>query len=83
MTSEQLAKICAENERAWSHDNPNCPTDVATYMMTSEVAYQLALLNEGLQRLAEGMDRVMGPYPMMRVMVEPGEYPLRVKNSER
>lgn len=78
MTSEQLGKICAENERAWSHDNPNCPTEVATYMMTCEVAYQLAMLNEGLAMMT-GNGRIAN----LRVMVEPGEYPLQVREVNR
>lgn len=77
MTSEQLEKICAENERAWSHDNPNCPTEVATYMMMCEVAYQLALLNEGFAMLTENRNA------SLRVMVEPGEWPIQVQEAKR
>ena len=77
MTSEQLAKICTENERAWSHDNPNCPTDVAAYMMTAEVAYQLALLNEQICGVLNTRNA------QIRVMVEPGDWPIQVQEQKR
>jgi hypothetical protein len=79
MTSTEIQKVMDEADLAWHGPNgeplmnPNEPTDVAHYRATLEVAYQLAILNEKICGVLD--NRI----PQIRVMVEPGEWPLRVR----
>lgn len=79
MTSDQIEAVFKE----WDAPTQECgsrvlmgtntPTEVATYRATLEVAYQLALLNEALGLV------IQTPIPHIRVMVEPGDYPIQVQ----
>jgi len=57
--------------------SPNTTTDVAILRATLEVAYQLAMLNEGFESLTSRRGLAH-----LRVQVEPGDYPLKVKTHE-
>ena len=78
MTSTQLEKVITDADQAWHGPgneplmNPNMPTDVAAYRVSLEVAYQLAILNEQICGVLQ--NRV----PQIRVMVEPGDWPITV-----
>lgn len=81
MHSTELQKVIADADQAWHGPdgtpmmNPNEPTKVATYRATLEVAFQLALLNERI-------DAWEGWQSPLRVMVEPGEWPISVKEHK-
>lgn len=81
MTSAQLEIVIADADAAWHGAdgtpmmNPNCPTEVAHYRATLEVAWQLAVLNENLGQIINTRDA------RLRVMVEPGDWPLRVNQT--
>jgi hypothetical protein len=81
MTSDQIAKVaetmdwCGEDGTPMM--NPGMSNDVATLRATLEVAYQLARLNEGMDSILNNRN------PQIRVMVEPGDWPLQVQVQER
>jgi hypothetical protein len=79
MTSTELEVVIKDCDAAWHGPdgmpmmNPSEPTDVATYRATLEVAYQLALLNENLGTVIGNRN------PQIRVMVEPGDWPIQTQ----
>jgi hypothetical protein len=80
MTSDQIAK--AAGDLGWNINGdlpftPNQTTEVANLRMSFEVAYQLAILNEQIGGVLNS--RV----PQIRVMVEPGEWPIQVQERGR
>jgi hypothetical protein len=80
MTSDQIRKAAAQD--GWNLDedmgfHPNMPTEVANLRMTTEVAYQLAILNEQIGGVLNTRNA------QIRVMVEPGEWPIQVNVQER
>jgi hypothetical protein len=80
MTSDQIRKAAAQD--GWNLDedmgfHPNMPTEVANLRMTTEVAYQLAILNEHIGGVLNTRNA------QIRVMVEPGEWPIQVNVQER
>lgn len=75
MTSESIYKVCDEIDKQWFSSkgtllNTTMPVKVKAYRATLEVAFQLALLNEGMDRITDLRN------PHLRVMVEPGNYPI-------
>ena len=80
MTSDQIYKATAE--LGWSIDDGqvlamNPPTDVANLRASLEVAYQLAILNEQIEQVIGNRN------PQIRVMVEPGEWPIQTQEQRR
>ena len=79
MTSGEIEKVIAEVDSAWHGPNgepildPSMPTEVAAYRASLEVAWQLACLNEQIGNVLNTRTA------QIRVMVEQGEYPLRVQ----
>ena len=57
--------------------SPNTTTEVATLRATLEVAYQLAILNEQIGEVIGNRN------PQIRVMVEPGEWPIQTQEQKR
>lgn len=83
MTSSEIEAVTRDVDAAWYGPNgepllnPNMPTDVANYRATLEVAYQLAFLNEQICEVIQTRE------PRIRVMVEPGEWPIQIKEQRR
>jgi hypothetical protein len=80
MTSDQILKGAAQDGWNLNEDqgfHPNMLTEVAQLRMTIEVAYQLALLNEQIGGVLNSR------IPQIRVMVEPGEWPIQVQERTR
>ena len=80
MTSDQIYKATAE--LGWSIDDGqvlamNPPTDVANLRASLEVAYQLAILNEQICGVLNTRT------PQLRVMVEPGDWPIQTQEQKR
>ena len=80
MTSDQIYKATAE--LGWSINDGqafavNPPTGVANLRATLEVAYQLAILNEQIEQVIGNRN------PQIRVMVEPGEWPIQTQEQRR
>ena len=80
MTSDQIRKAAAQD--GWNLDedmgfHPNMLTEVANLRMTTEVAYQLALLNEQIGGVRNSR------IPQIRVMVEPGKWPIQTEEKRR
>ena len=84
MTSDQIVESLAGC--GWGVDgkellSPNMPTEVANLRASLEVAYQLALLNENF---GEMMDNLFNNCnPQIRVMVEPGDWPIQTQEQKR
>jgi hypothetical protein len=79
MTSDQIFKGATQDGWNLNEDqrfNPNTPTEVAQLRMTTEVAYQLALLNEQIGGVLNSR------IPQVRVMVDSGDWPLQVQIQE-
>lgn len=74
MDSEQIAKLCKGYD---STAEPSVTIELATYRATLEVAYQLAILNERLDGV------IQNRIPQVRVMVEPGEWPIQVEERRK
>ena len=83
MTSTELEVVIKDCDAAWHGPNgepmmnPKEPTKVATYRATLEVAWQLAILNEQIGGVLNTRNA------QIRVMVEPGEWPIQVNVQER
>lgn len=83
MTSNEIDLVIKDADRTWHGPNgepmmnPNCPTDVAAFRASLEVAYQLALLNESLNCV------IGNRIPQVRVMVEPGDWPIQTQEMIR
>ena len=78
MTSGEIEKAIEETDRCWhSVEGPlmnrSMPTEVAAYRASLEVAWQLACLNESIGGVLNSR------FAQVRVMVEQGDYPLRVQ----
>ena len=73
MTSEQIVKIAD----VVGDLNPDMASSIAHLRATLEVAYQLALLNEQIGGVLNSL------IPQIRVMVEPGDYPIQVQERRR
>lgn len=77
MTSDQIAGVIEQADKVWRDEGPllaiNKTTDVAMYRAMMEVAYQVALLNEGFESLTSQRGN-----QQLRVQVEPGDYPIAV-----
>lgn len=61
--------------------SPNTTTEVATLRATLEVAYQLALINENFNEMMGNLFNNRNP--QIRVMVEPGEWPIQTQGRKR
>jgi hypothetical protein len=59
----------------------NTPTEVATLRATLEVAYQLALLNENFNEMMGNLFNNRNT--QIRVMVEPGDWPIQTQEQRR
>jgi hypothetical protein len=78
MDSTEIAKVCDECDKAWpDKTHPNMPTEVCTMIASWQTAYQLAILNEQIG------DVLNSRIPRVRVMVEPGEWPIQVDEQRR
>lgn len=83
MTSTEIEVVMKDADAAWHGPNgepmmnPNMPTEVATYRANLEVAYQLAILNEQIGGVLNNQ------YPQIRVMVEPGNWPIQIQEQKR
>jgi hypothetical protein len=82
MTSVEIEVAIADFDKSWAwkdselfHSQLNAQR--SSYRASLEVAYQLALLNEPIGGVLN--NRV----PQIRVMCEPGEWPLQVQVQER
>jgi hypothetical protein len=83
MTSDGIYAVFKD----WDTPTPECesrvlmgqntPTEVATMRATLEVAYQLALLNEQIGNVLNSQ------FPQIRVMVEPGQWPIQIQEQNR
>ncbi len=73
MTSDEIVKIAD----VIGDLNPDMHQSTANLRATLEVAYQLALLNEQIGGVLNSR------IPQIRVMVEPGEWPIQVNVQER
>lgn len=71
MTSTEIGKVCEMFDAAWPDPTSGAmPCETSIAMATWQAAYQLALLNEGMEMI------VSNRIPQIRVMVEPGEWPI-------
>jgi len=82
MTIDELEVVIKEADNAYSGPNgeplcnPNTPVEVANFRASLEVAYQLAILNERLDMWGTRNST-------LRVMVEPGEWPIQTQERNR
>lgn len=83
MTSTELEAVIRDVDKATQGPyalpmmNPNTQTDTASFRASLEVAYQLALLNEQICGVLNSR------IPQVRVMCEPGDWPLQVQERNR
>lgn len=87
MTSDEIFAVYKD----WDTPTPECPsrvlmgqnttTEVATMRATLEVAYQLSLLNENFNEMMGNLFNNRNP--QIRVMVEPGEWPIQTQEQRR
>ena len=85
MTSEQIAKVAEtmdwRGEDGTPMMNPGMSNEVANLRASLEVAYQLALLNENFNEMMGNLFNNRNP--QIRVMVEPGEWPIQTQEQRR
>ena len=82
MTSDQIESTFRDWDRTEDGNSrvlnsPSSSIEISQLRATLEVAYQLALLNEQIGGVLNSR------IPQVRVMVEPGEWPVQVQERQR
>ena len=82
MTSDQIVKaVSSIGLDIETFSGPNASPEFANLRATLEVAYQLALLNENFGEMMGNLFN--NSNPQIRVMVEPGDWPIQTQEQKR